>query len=195
MEAATVSFDFIAAFRRARSAAQVLTQLERAGSAFDFDHVCMSGVSSTVPPWAPPGFVHRWPAGWYRRYLDRGYLRRDPIARAVLTTTRPFAWDEIEVPPEDVAAAEFMADAASFGLAAGFCVPIYQVGRVTAVSFGGKRRAGLTEDDRGALQLIALFALPGHANCSVATPTLKCRRRNCASPVARRKSCNGLPRE
>jgi LuxR family quorum sensing-dependent transcriptional regulator len=161
VDSATISFDFLAAFQRAQSISQLLGQLQRAASNFGFLYVCLSGIPDALNTGGgQKGFVHTWPPGWFRIYRQRGYHRSDPIVRHLFSAVRPFTWADVPIDESDAKAVRVMEEAAQFGLHSGFCVPVIDIASrgLTAVSFGGASLGKLTEDDRGALHLIALFA-------------------------------------
>jgi DNA-binding CsgD family transcriptional regulator len=64
-----------------------------------------------------------YPHEWLRVYDHFGYIRLDPVAARILTSIRPFAWDELPVTSSRMAT--FWNRAARFGLRHGYTVPIH----------------------------------------------------------------------
>jgi len=64
-----------------------------------------------------------YPLEWRRRYEARGYMAIDPIARAVVTWSRPFTWRSVQTGCDEKAQA-FWEDARQHGLHDGLVVPL-----------------------------------------------------------------------
>jgi hypothetical protein len=64
-----------------------------------------------------------YPREWLRIYDHFGYIRLDPVAAKILTSIRPFAWDEL--PVVGCRLSTFWNRAARFGLRHGYTVPIH----------------------------------------------------------------------
>lgn len=64
-----------------------------------------------------------YPHEWLRIYDEFGYIRLDPVAAKILTSIRPFAWDELPVVGSRLTT--FWNRAARFGLRYGYTVPIH----------------------------------------------------------------------
>lgn len=72
-----------------------------------------------------------YPREWLHLYDSNGYLRIDPVAALLLTSIKPFAWDEIqEAGTRDKM---FWKQAARFGLQYGYTVPVHGPRRQFAV--------------------------------------------------------------
>lgn len=103
--------------------------------------------------------LQRSPAGWRERYIQKGYLYRDPIFEKLQHASAPFTWHEAASAsrrPETIAIVG--AEAAAFGLVGGIAVPIrLPDGATAAVSFGGSN-ADLSPTERGQLTFIANYA-------------------------------------
>jgi len=64
-----------------------------------------------------------YPLEWRRRYEARGYMAIDPIARAVVTWSRPFTWRSVQIGCDEKAQA-FWEDARQHGLHDGLVIPL-----------------------------------------------------------------------
>ena len=64
-----------------------------------------------------------YPQDWLRIYDHFGYIRLDPVAGKILTSIRPFAWDELPVVGSRLTT--FWNRATRFGLRHGYTVPIH----------------------------------------------------------------------
>lgn len=64
-----------------------------------------------------------YPLEWRRRYEARGYMAIDPIARAVVTWSRPFTWRSVQAECDEKTQA-FWNDARQYGLHDGLVVPL-----------------------------------------------------------------------
>jgi LuxR family quorum sensing-dependent transcriptional regulator len=73
-----------------------------------------------------------WPSDWRSRYIERKYVHQDPIARRATTTCEPFVWHDAILEGQNEQEADFMDEAASFGLGSGICIPICVAGRYVA---------------------------------------------------------------
>jgi DNA-binding CsgD family transcriptional regulator len=63
-----------------------------------------------------------YPDSWVSRYLLKGYVNVDPVAREGFLRMLPFDWSELEI---DDAAVEMMQDAAQFDIgASGYSIPV-----------------------------------------------------------------------
>lgn len=77
-----------------------------------------------------------YPREWLHLYDSNGYLRIDPVAALLLTSIKPFAWDEIqEAGTRDKV---FWKQAARFGLQYGYTVPVHGPrGQHAVIGLGG----------------------------------------------------------
>jgi LuxR family transcriptional activator of bioluminescence operon len=77
-----------------------------------------------------------YPREWLQLYDNNSYLRIDPVAALLLTSIKPFAWDEIqEGGTKDKV---FWRQAARFGLQYGYTVPVHGPrGQHAVIGLGG----------------------------------------------------------
>lgn len=91
------------------------------------DHYGLSHVTyhlaQTVAGEVDSPFVRTtYPDSWVARYLLKGYVRVDPIARAGFVRSLPFDWGDIEINASDE---PFLIDAAKHGVGSqGYSIPI-----------------------------------------------------------------------
>lgn len=155
------TMDFLRSMDRTASAEDVRQFLLSALKDFGVEYL----LAGTIPL---PGMMARQqqahvlltthPPEWQRRYFTRGYLFKDPTVTAVATGTSPFSWSEIRARSEESGARRIFDEAAEFGLAEGFTVPLLTLeGKTGGFSFAGER-LDLSAADRGMLNLIANYA-------------------------------------
>jgi LuxR family quorum sensing-dependent transcriptional regulator len=101
-----------------------------------------------------------WPEDWARRYFGHGYLSRDPAIRRVRAVAAPFEWSDLDDEcRDDSAARRVMDEAGEHGLSVGLTIPLATLdGHAIGLSFAGER-AELAPEERGALVLLANYAL------------------------------------
>jgi DNA-binding CsgD family transcriptional regulator len=88
-----------------------------------------------------------YPHEWLRIYDHFGYIRLDPVAASILTSIRPFAWDELPITSSKLAT--FWNRAARFGLRHGYTVPIHGPrGQHAAFALSGTELSLPIEDRR-----------------------------------------------
>lgn len=84
-------------------------------------------------------FFQHQPCEWAERYIERGYVYRDPVVRQLRQVRSSFSWQEaydVCETRDDVALIQ--GEASDFGLRAGHVIPISTLdGTLAAVSFGG----------------------------------------------------------
>jgi LuxR family transcriptional regulator, quorum-sensing system regulator BjaR1 len=159
MEHFAYAFSVIERIERARTATLVLNEVARASHHFGLDHFIVAGVPAPGKSLEPYVLMHNWPRGWYERYTARDYLHVDPVIRKLRTTTVPVVWSDAPYDPSsDKPGHAVMTEAREFSLNNGLSVPIYTLsGDQAAVSFGGSHFE-LSNADRKALHLIAIYA-------------------------------------
>lgn len=134
--------DMTSAIDQAKRPDDLLAVLARAGADCGFDRACgITALPSKTELLPSYTFVHKWPAGWHERYLEREYLAVDPIIQRIRRSQVPFEWRDVRCEREQQADAwDMMMEAAEFRLSAGFNVPVQTVnGEIGTVMFGGDR--------------------------------------------------------
>jgi LuxR family quorum sensing-dependent transcriptional regulator len=147
------------AFDQAKTPRALADEIARSTRYFGLDHFIIAGVPAPFKKIDPYVLAHNWPRGWFDRYTIENYVHCDPVIRKLRSTVRPVIWTDAPYDPSlEKSAHSVMMEAREFKLNNGLSVPIYtQSGDQAAVSFGGAR-LDLSEEAKGALHLIAIYA-------------------------------------
>lgn len=111
-----------------------------------------------------PQLISTYPSTWTAQYLKNHYERFDPVITKALEQTEPFQWGlnsaaSILSRPQQ----ELFEEAARFGIACGFTIPIHDGrGPIAAVSFAADEHRAATfsrriQAHRQVLQLMAMY--------------------------------------
>jgi LuxR family quorum sensing-dependent transcriptional regulator len=157
---ATLAFAFVAAAEDAPSVGAVIALFQPAIERFGFRHFIISGLPRAPQTLDAALLVEAWPPGWYDRYNERRYFEVDPVGQYALRTSDPFLWNEIRHDLRSSPASQMViADAQSYRLVDGYCVPIYGSGGIkSVVALATDHPLRLSAAERGALHLISLIA-------------------------------------
>src|SRR6266481_5565593 len=104
-----------------------------------FAYLCLSAREGGAPQ-----LISTYPSTWTAQYLQNRYERFDPVITQALEDTEPFQWGlnsraSILSRPQQ----ELFEDAARFGIACGFTVPIHDGrGPIAAVTFAADEHRG-----------------------------------------------------
>ena len=124
-----------------------------------FAYLCLSAREGGAPQ-----LISTYPSTWTAQYLQNRYERFDPVITQALEDTEPFQWglnsgtNILSRPQRDL-----FEDAARFGIACGFTVPIHDGrGPIAAVTFAADEHRGAAfsrrvEAHRQVLQLMAMY--------------------------------------
>jgi LuxR family transcriptional activator of conjugal transfer of Ti plasmids len=123
-----------------------------------FAYLCLPGRKGGAPQ-----LISTYPSTWTAQYLKNHYERFDPVITQALGDAEPFQWGlnsgkSILSRPQR----ELFEDAARFGIACGFTVPIHDGrGPIAAVTFAAEDHRGAAfsrrvEAHRQVLQLMAM---------------------------------------
>ncbi len=101
--------------------------------------------------------MNGWPAAWTERYLEAQHYDQDPLRRHCMSTDQVFSWREIPRSlTANARAAIVLAEAPSFGLNDGLCVPLH-----TRFGTGGLSLSGAALEDtpnvRSMVRLLAFY--------------------------------------
>lgn len=154
----TLAFDSIARLKGHRSVSEIVSELASVSSFFGFSTFCISGLPSPGEDIDPYVLLTAWPVAWRRRYAENNYVSSDPVARKVRQSVMPFMWSDARWDRDDAGASRVVNEAKEFGLADGLAVPIYSTRAFQGVVTFGAMQVELTESERAALHLIALYA-------------------------------------
>lgn len=153
------TLDTLQAFERAPSVLKVKEAFRRFAESYGY-----TAFMCTDPPRAnydESGAIifDEWPQEWRRRYLERQYVYRDPMAIELTRVMHPFTWREVfdrrKYPLHDW---RIVHEASEWEMCAGFVVPIVITGgRVHAITMAGRTpRADLKA--RSELHLVSMYA-------------------------------------
>ena len=158
MTVAQFTFDRIEAIENAATPSAVLFEIQKSAADFGLTAFMTAFIPAPHKPFAPHVLLHNWPIGWFRRYMDNGYVDIDPIIRKTRNTIEPFAWSEAPYDPDkDPLAHRVMCEATEFGLNSGYTVPLFtRSGDQGGMTFGGERFEA-HPDAKKALHLIAIY--------------------------------------
>src|SRR5947209_10167189 len=122
-----VAFEAIERIAALRSSADILAELRKCGTVFEYENFCISGLPAPHEKANPYVLLSGWPEKWITHYLQSDFIHVDPVIRKVRRSTMPFLWSEAHYSQDDGAAARVMHEAREFGLSEGFAVPIISV--------------------------------------------------------------------
>jgi len=115
--------DLTSAIDAAQNIAQVGRACRGVATALGFQHF-LYGFRAPLTLLRPCQFIlSGYPKAWRERYDQERYLAIDPVLSRALASVVPYAWDELE--RTDARVARLFEEAAGFGLAHGFSVPVH----------------------------------------------------------------------
>lgn len=126
---------------------------------YGFQHMIYTGLPVGNNPIDPLVKTNRFPQDWWDRYVENDFAKSDAVCQQVFSSMSPFAWNETE--PRFTLlenAAQVAGEAAEHGLVDGYIVPVFSRDEwLSAISFGGPTKLTLSQKDRGALNLMAVY--------------------------------------
>lgn len=138
------TWDLVGRIESATDAGETKMHLLQTASAYGFSSLFAGWVPSLNRPLAPTevaaNILHdHAPGEWSRRYVDRNYIRHDPIVARLQQHSAPFTWQDAYGSCPSREDAELIdGEASSFGLRTGYVVPVPLLGGLSlAFSFGG----------------------------------------------------------
>lgn len=154
------AFDIVDRLRCASSRLDVYRELQVSQKYFGYEAFLIASLpNSEQQDLSDCKLLSKWPAEWERRYQAKRYIHVDPVIDQIRYATDPFLWREAANARNAKAGLIVFEEARTFGLNDGFCVPFHRLNRTEAgVSFGGARFT-LSNDQRAALHLVALYAM------------------------------------
>jgi LuxR family quorum sensing-dependent transcriptional regulator len=156
---ANVMFDFIGKALNAQDDAQILTALGSAAEYFGMERFAISGLPLPHERIDPYLMLNGWPPEWFERYVAQNYVHVDPVIYRTKMTDDAFVWSEVvdnrrlSRMPRRV-----MDEATEFGMFDGFSVPLHTATGLQAIVTFGARKVDLSDEARGALHIIAIYA-------------------------------------
>ncbi|MCB5174802.1 MULTISPECIES: helix-turn-helix transcriptional regulator [Microvirga] len=152
-------FDFVERCRELASADAVMRELQATVADLGFSSFIVTGLPLPNRPLEPLVLLSSWPEDWFERYTSQDYFQIDPVGQNVFTTTSPFRWGDAPHRRDKALAQTMMDEAVEFGLADGFCVPIYTAtGWQSAFSFASEYRLDAGPKELAAAHLLAVTA-------------------------------------
>ena len=152
-------FEFVAACEALPSVDAVMDAIRSAVAELGFSSFIVTGLPLLNGPLEPLVLLNCWPDGWFERYCSENYFEIDSIGQNVLATSSPFLWGRAPYRKDKALSKQMMGEAAEFGLADGFCVPIYSAtGWQSAFSFAHDRKIDAGPKELAAAHLLALTA-------------------------------------
>jgi LuxR family quorum sensing-dependent transcriptional regulator len=98
------------------------------------------------------------PEGFVEQYVERDFVKRDPMVVEMFRTYRPYAWsDVLERREFDKLEKEIFHSGSDFKMNFGFVVPIYGVSGYTGLASITAESDELTQPTRAALQLSSIY--------------------------------------
>lgn len=96
---------------------------------------------------------------WEQRYIERDYLRRDPVMRELIRSSEPLFWSDVlsrgQLEPDE---AIIFDEAAEYGLTDGFLLPVKGLdGSLWKVLLAGAQIDAADPDTRAAAHLLSLY--------------------------------------
>lgn len=156
---ANVMFDFVETLEGIASEQEAFAHLSKVTKFFGLNSFAVSGIPEPHEKIDPYILVDGWPDEWSQRYLERAYVRIDPVIQRTLLSDNAFVWsEELQKINVDRKGMEFMREAIDFGLVDGFSVPIHSIRGFRAIVTYASDRIDLSKEARGALHMISIYA-------------------------------------
>jgi LuxR family transcriptional regulator, quorum-sensing system regulator BjaR1 len=155
-----MAFEIIEQIGRSDDLQSICSVLLRHGSTFGYEAFTLGYVPRSSQQTARDCIIiSGWPPAWARRYQARNHIRTDPVLTYMRQVVDPFTWQEAADAIASPSSRVVMDEARAFQLRDGFCVPFHQPdGNEAGISFGGERMR-LSQDERAALHLVAIYAV------------------------------------
>jgi LuxR family quorum sensing-dependent transcriptional regulator len=150
------AFVFIEQLDQKSSAVAVMGEMERVLQPFGIGKILIGGLSEC--DFAHDIFATCWPRDYLNLYIRKQYIRFDPVARRCRKSAQPFEWRASDFDrAAEPQAAEVMRQAAEYGMAHGFMVPIHGPdGFEGCVAMSGDH-LDLTVRNKSVIHLIAQY--------------------------------------
>ena len=138
---------------------ELLDDLLRVVGDYGFQHMIYTGLPVGDDSIDPLVKSNRFPQDWWNRYVEHDYAKTDAVCQQVYSTMTPFVWQDAESRfTSRGGAARIAGEAAEHGLTDGYIVPVFSRDEwLSAISFGAPTKLTLSQKDRGALNLMAVY--------------------------------------
>jgi len=155
----TAVFEFIERVDNHILIDDLLDDLLRVVGDYGFQHMIYTGLPVGNNPIDPLVKTNRFPQDWWDRYVEQDFAKSDAVCQQVFSTMSPFAWNEVAPSFASLeGAAQVAGEAAEHGLVDGYIVPVFSRDEwLSAISFGAPAKLKLSQKDRGALNLMAVY--------------------------------------
>ncbi|WP_068313122.1 LuxR family transcriptional regulator [Polycladidibacter hongkongensis] len=159
MNPLTVALEFVDTINSEETADGIARRLSDLSLSFGFSNFCLATIPESGQPFDGCILLSGWKPEWQQRYLDRDYVRHDPIVAKARNATRPFLYSSVSSDRSLSAnALQVLNDAKDFGMHDGVCVPIHgQQGFQGILMFAGAE-ARLNEREISVLHLVGIYA-------------------------------------
>lgn len=153
------ALEFVERVRPLTDIAEVGRELQMFIVKLGFDNVCCMKVPEVGEVAADQILVNTNPAGWAERYLEKNYVKRDPMVVELFKTVDPYAWSDVLERRELIKQDKRIVDEASeFKMNDGLIVPIFTPEGYTGLVSVTAQAPELSDDIRSALSLACVFA-------------------------------------
>jgi LuxR family quorum sensing-dependent transcriptional regulator len=187
---ANVMFDFIASLEHITSEEQAFAELRKICEFFGMNSFAISGIPEPHERMDPYVLMDGWPEEWSQRYLEKQYVRIDPVIQRTLLSDNAFVWgDALKEMNVGRTGMTMMNEATEFGFINGFSVPIHSILGFRAIVTYASDRVDLSQDARSALHMVSIYAhnkikelkTGGKGGLTLKGATLTPRERECIS--------------
>ncbi|MDX1580466.1 MAG: LuxR family transcriptional regulator [Alphaproteobacteria bacterium] len=193
MGALQAAHEFIDVSKRATDLDSLADAFEQALSPLGFDKfACLSIVDFENPPQDMVAFA-RYPEDWVERYQEQGYVLKDPMMHATMTSRVPFRWqDQLPKLKLDGIQRQIMSEAEEAGIKYGYTIPVHNRLSNSANLTVCASEAELPAESYSATHLMAVYLYEAGKRIVRAEqktkPRLSPRERECLKWVAAGKS-------
>ncbi|WP_417434207.1 helix-turn-helix transcriptional regulator [Hoeflea sp.] len=152
-------FEFIERVDNHISIDHLLDDLLQVVGDFGIEHMIYTGLPVGNNSIDPLVKTNRFPQEWWNRYVELDYAKKDAVCQQVYSTMSPFVWHDVQpgFTSRD-GAARIAGEAAEHGLVDGYIVPVFSRDEwLSAISFAAPKRLILSQKERGALNLMAIY--------------------------------------
>jgi LuxR family quorum sensing-dependent transcriptional regulator len=156
---ANVMFDFVEALEAITSEDEAFAQLNKVTDFFGMKSFAISGIPESHEKIDPYILMNGWPSAWAERYMNRHYVRVDPVIQRTQLSDNAFVWsEELGKVTVDRKGLDFMREAQDFGFINGYSVPIHSIRGFRAIVTYSSDEVDLSREARGALHMISIYA-------------------------------------